>query len=105
MPLEGVQLIPPRLPIEIPVLSKTRVQLLFFGRSTGRSRGRSIGTSGLRATRRGRVCDRRGAAVNISRERTRDVVVILFTEIYVLLKAKFAEAIYALSVRLDNTSG
>jgi len=71
------------------VPSKTRVQLLFLGRSTGRS----IEISGLRPTRRGRVCDRSGAAVNNSRERTRDVVVNLFTEIYVLLKAKFAEAI------------
>src|SRR5437016_2377069 len=86
MSLEGVQLVPPRLPIEIPVPSNTRIQLLFLGRSTGRSRGRSAGTSGLRPTRRGRVCDRRGTAVNNSRERTRDVVVILFTEILSSLK-------------------
>ena len=89
MSLEGVQLVPPRLPIEMPVPSKTLIQFLFLGRSTVCS----TGTSGLRPTRRGRVCDRRGAAVNISRERTRDVVVILFTEIQVLLKAEFAEAI------------
>jgi len=80
---------PPRLPIEIPVSRKTRIQLLFRRRSTGRS----IGISGLRPTRRGRVCDRSGAAVNNSRERTRDVVVFLFTEIFVLIKRKFAEAI------------
>ena len=102
MPLEGVQLVPPRwLPIAIPVPSNTRIQFLFRGRSTGRSSG----VSGIGATRRGRVCDRRGAAVNNSRERTRNVVVILLTRIYVLLKAKSAEAIYAVRERLTTFVG
>ena len=87
MSLEGVQLIPPRLPIEMPVSRKTRIQLLFLGRSTGRS----TGVSGLRPTRRGRVCAPRGAALNNSRERTRDVVVNLFTESMSSLKPMFAE--------------
>ena len=106
MPLEGVQLVPPRwLPIAIPVPSRTRIKFLLRGRSTGRSSGRSSGVSGIGATRRGRVCDRRGAAVNNSRERTRNVVVILLTRIYVLLKAKFAEAIYAVREGLTTFVG
>ena len=38
-------------------------------------------------------------------ERTRNVVVILLTGIYVLLKAKFAEAIYAVREGLTTFVG
>jgi len=75
MSLDGVQLLLPRLsPIEIPVPSKIRVQLLSLGRAIGSSTGASV----VRPTRRGRVWDRRGVAVNKIRTRTNEAIIVLF---------------------------
>ena len=74
MSLDGVQLLPRLSPIEIPVPSKTRIQLL----SRGLEIGSSIGALVVRPTRRGRVWDRRVVVVNKIKTRANEAMIVLF---------------------------